>query len=279
VQAVEARQLTVVYQPIVDLTSQTLHGVEALVRWYHPTRGLVSPSVFVPLAETTGFIVPIGRWVMRQAVEQLARWRREFPNEPLTMDINLAADQLGEPELVDEVLSLIREHGVDPASIVLEITESALVRDLDTALRRLSQLAAVGVRLALDDFGTGYSSLSYLRRLPVTVLKIDKSFVAASDASLAPSGSSEALLRSSKVLLKGIVNLGTGLGMEIIAEGIETPDQARQLRASGCHLGQGFLWSRPVSAPEVGAILRKALARRGPRPRALAEISVRPDQI
>ena len=253
VRAIEHRQLSVVYQPIVDLGTEAVEAVEALVRWDHPERGVISPELFVPLAEATGLIVPIGRWVMRQAVLQLTSWRQEFPHRRVTMDINLSADQLGDADLVGDVLSLISETGVDPQSIVLEITESALVRDLDSALRRLAQLAAVGVRLALDDFGTGYSSLSYLGRLPVTVLKIDKSFVAAADTAPAAAGPAE-------VLLRGIVGLGTGLGMDVIAEGIETPDQARRLRDAGCHYGQGYLWSRPVSAAELGVLLR-----RGPR--------------
>jgi diguanylate cyclase (GGDEF)-like protein len=253
VHAVEDCQLTVVYQPIVDLATERVESVEALIRWDHPERGVISPNLFVPLAEATGLIVPIGRWVMQEAITQLARWRRDFPDRHVTMDINLSADQLSDPDLVGDVLSLVSDTGVDPRAIVLEITESALVQDLDTALRRLGQLAAVGVRLALDDFGTGYSSLSYLRRLPVTVLKIDKSFVTAADTTPAEAGPAE-------VLLRGIVGLGRGLGMDIIAEGIETPDQARRLRDAGCHYGQGYLWSRPVTAPELGAILR-----RGPR--------------
>jgi diguanylate cyclase (GGDEF)-like protein len=260
VQAVEQHQLSVAYQPIVELPTGQVVGMEALARWQHPERGVIPPDVFIPLAEATGMIAPLGRWILREAVEQLAAWRAEFPGaHPLTMDVNLAADQLGDPALVEDVLSLISETGVEPQSIVLEITESAVVRDLDTALRRLRQLAAMGVRLALDDFGTGYSSLSYLRRLPVSVLKIDKSFVTASDQE-----------GSAAVLLSGIVALGAGLGMQIVAEGVETSEQARRLGDAGCRLGQGFLWSQPTDAASVAALLRDGahlLGHAVPKPR------------
>jgi diguanylate cyclase (GGDEF)-like protein len=254
VQAVEQEQLSVVYQPIVDLTTDVVRGVEALVRWDHPVRGRISPTVFVPLAESTGQIVPIGRWVLRQAVDQLARWRAQFPDGPaLTMDVNLSADQLGDPDLVGDVLSLISRTGIDPGWLVLEITESALMRDLDTALVRLAQLDAMGIRLALDDFGTGYSSLAYLRRLPVEVLKIDKSFVTADDGA----GGGARHPDAAAVLLRGITALGTGLGMELIAEGIETGEQVARLRAAGCHLGQGYHWSPPMPADQLEQVLRR----------------------
>ena len=245
VQAVDRGEMRVVYQPLVDLETGTMHGLEALVRWRHPVRGDVSPSVFVPLAEATGVIAPIGRWVLEQACRQLATWQRTYPDSyPLTMDVNLSTDQLAEPSVVADVLAVIGMTGIDPTTLVLEITESSLVRDLDNATRRLRQLATAGLRLALDDFGTGYSSLSYLRQLPVNVLKIDKAFVDDTD----PDG--QALLRS-------IVDLGLGQGLQIVAEGIETLDQARLLRDAGCHLGQGFLWSRPLEADEITALLRQ----------------------
>ena len=227
--AVDRGELQLVYQPIVDLATNAVHGVEALARWNHPTRGLVAPTVFVPLAEATGSIVPIGRWVLREAALQLAEWRVQFPDGyPLTMEVNLSTGQLADPGLVPGVVALIEETGVDPRDLTLEITESALVEDLDAALRPLRQLAAVGVRLALDDFGTGYSSLTYLRRLPVTMLKIDRSFVVDGDAGGEASG----------VLLGGITRLGTGLGMQIVAEGIETIRQAQRVRRPAATWGR-----------------------------------------
>jgi diguanylate cyclase (GGDEF)-like protein len=246
--AVERGELELVYQPIVDLQTDVVHGVEALVRWNHPTRGLVPPTAFVPLAEATGSIVPVGRWVLREAALQLARWRAEFPDGyPLIMEVNLSTGQLSDPGLVPTVIALVEETGVDPRDLTLEITESSLVEDIDVALRPLRQLAAVGVRLALDDFGTGYSSLTYLRRLPVSVLKIDRSFVVDTDGPGDTSG----------VLLGGIARLGTGLGMQIVAEGVETPRQAARVRAAGCQLGQGFLWARPMTAEDVTVLLRR----------------------
>jgi diguanylate cyclase (GGDEF)-like protein len=246
VTAVAEQQFTLVYQPIVDVASGAVQGVEALVRWMHPTRGPVPPAVFIPLAEASGQIVELGRWVLHESLRQLAAWHRQFPDSyPLTMDVNLSADQLAAPGLPGEVLTMISRTGVDPRRVVLEITETALVRNVETVRRRLGQLSAIGVRLALDDFGTGYSSLSYLRRLPVDVLKVDKSFVDGIDS---PDGQAARLLHD-------IVGLGAGLGMEVIAEGIESPEQVPVLRAVGCHLGQGYLWSRPISADEVAELL------------------------
>ena len=245
--AVERGELQLLYQPIVDLGTEVVHGVEALARWNHPVRGLIPPTVFVPIAEATGTIVPIGRWVLHEAVTQLARWRAEFPDGyPLTMEANLSAGQLADPGLVSTVAGLIAETGLDPRDLTLEITESSLVEDLDAALRPLRQLSAIGVRLALDDFGTGYSSLTYLRRLPVSMLKIDRSFVEDSDVA-----------EPARVLLAGITSLGTGLGMQVVAEGVETERQARRVREAGCHLGQGFLWARPMPADEVTALLHR----------------------
>jgi diguanylate cyclase (GGDEF)-like protein len=247
VTAVAQQQFSLVYQPIVDVTTGTVQGVEALVRWVHPTRGPVSPAVFIPLAEASGQIVDLGRWVLHESLRQLAAWHREFPDGyPLTMDVNLSADQLADVGLPADVLAMVSRTGVDPRRVVLEITETALVRDTETVLRRLGQLSAIGVRLALDDFGTGYSSLSYLRRLPVSVLKVDKSFVDDIDDA---DGQAARLLHD-------IVGLGNGLGMEVIAEGIESPAQLPVLRSAGCHLGQGYLWSRPITAEQVSALLR-----------------------
>jgi EAL domain-containing protein (putative c-di-GMP-specific phosphodiesterase class I) len=168
-----------------------------------------------------------------------------FPDGyPLTVDVNLSNDQLNEKDLVGEVLALVELTGIDATALVLEITESSLANDIETAQRRLGQLAAVGLQIALDDFGTGYSSLSYLRRLPVRILKVDKSFVSDDD----PQG---------RALLRSIVDLGTHQGMQIIAEGVEEVEQASRLRAAGCHLGQGYLWSRPLPADDVTTILRR----------------------
>jgi len=248
VQALERGEMSLMYQPIVDLGSDVVRGVESLVRWNHPQRGPISPGIFVPLAEATGMIIPLGRWVLRQSMRRLAQWQEEFPDGyPLTLDVNVSTDQLADPDLVGEVLSLIDETGVPPSSLVLEITESALVADLDAALRPLRRLAAAGVRIALDDFGTGYSSLAYLRKLPVSVLKVDRSFIEDTD-----SPDSDAT-----VLMRGIVELGRGLGMEVVAEGIQTTRHLRLVRDAGCHLGQGYLWSPALRAEAVSAVLAR----------------------
>ncbi len=238
VSAIDRGEMRLLYQPLVDLETHTLHGVEALLRWEHPERGPISPAVFVPLAEATGQIGRIGQWVLDEACRRLADWQQGFPDAyPLVMEVNLAPSQLAATDLVAAVIDTVQETGIDPAALVLEITESALVDDLDTAMTRLAQLSAIGLTLALDDFGTGYSSLNYLRRLPVTVLKIDKAFV--SDETV-----------EGQALLRGIADLGTGQGMQIVAEGIETIEQARFVRAAGCHIGQGHLWA-PALPPEA----------------------------
>ena len=246
-QAVAAGDLVTHYQPLVDLATGTIYGVEALARWNHPTRGWVSPTLFIPLAETTGLIDEVGRQMLVAGVRTLAWLRDEFPDHPpLTLDVNLSAPQLGNDALVGDIMGLVDETGIDPAWLVLEITESALVEDAETALRRLGQLAATGVRIALDDFGTGYSSLNYLRRMPIHMLKIDKSFIDDLDGS---DGRGEALLRS-------IVGIARSLGLQSVAEGIETPEQAAVMKDLGCTLGQGYLFSRPVTAHQIREQLR-----------------------
>jgi diguanylate cyclase (GGDEF)-like protein len=252
-QAVAAGDLVTHYQPLVDLVTGQVHGVEALARWHHAERGWVSPSLFIPLAETTGLIDEIGRQMLVAGVRTLAWLRDEFPDHPpLTMDVNLSAPQLGNDALVGEIMSLVDETGIDPSWLVLEITESALVEDVETALRRLGQLAATGVRIALDDFGTGYSSLSYLRRLPIHMLKIDKSFV----DDLGHGDDLDQGDGRSRALLQSIVGIARSLGLQSVAEGIETPAQAAVLRDLGCTLGQGYLFSRPVTAHQVRELLR-----------------------
>lgn len=249
-QAIAGGQLEVVYQPIIDLGSGVVHGAEALVRWNHPTRGAIKPDVFVPLAEATGAIGPLTSWVLREAAAQLQIWRRDFPDAyPMTMDVNISATQLSDDRILADLVSILEQTGVDPRNLVLEITESALMRDVDNALRRLRQIAAIGVNLALDDFGTGYSSLSHLRHLPISVLKIDKSFVTSGSDDPDPDDAGAAMLR-------GITGLGASLGMLIVAEGVETAEQESLLRDLGCHLGQGFRYASPLTAADFTRYLR-----------------------
>ncbi|MGI8424377.1 MAG: EAL domain-containing protein [Chloroflexota bacterium] len=247
--ALGARQLTLHYQPIVELGTEAIVGMEALLRWKHPVRGMVGPATFVPLAEETGLIVPIGRWVLREACRQMVRWERKFNAAPdFTIGVNLSARQLADPDLERDVVAALGESGLAPERLTLEITESLLVDDPDGAIVKLGALKELGVRLAIDDFGTGYSSLSYLTRFPIDILKIDKSFV--DTLGDADQGSAVARL---------IVDLGQTLGMQVVAEGIERPEQATRLREMGGTLGQGYLFGRPLDAQSAGLFLGRRL--------------------
>jgi diguanylate cyclase (GGDEF)-like protein/PAS domain S-box-containing protein len=236
--ALERAEFTLLYQPIVSLETGQITGMEALIRWKHPRRGLLYPSQFIALAEETGLIVPLGEWVIaegcRQAAEWDARWR---PATPLSIAVNVSGQQLQHPGIVAVVQRALVESGLRPASLVLEITESVLMQRTETMLERLTQLKAVGSRLAIDDFGTGYSSLSYLQRFPIDILKIAKSFV-----------DDVGRERSQPALARAIIALAETLGLRTIAEGIEMQEQWQALRGLGCEMGQGYFFARPVSA-------------------------------
>jgi EAL domain-containing protein (putative c-di-GMP-specific phosphodiesterase class I) len=231
--AIEHQQLELHYQPVVRLdANHPNYGVEALLRWNHPERGVVPPLQFIPLAEETGLIVPIGLWVLREACRQGVILHQRFPRaDSLTMSVNLSAKQLQTESIVSDVAEALEVSGLDPATLVLEITETVMMTDSDIAIARLNELKELGVRIALDDFGTGYSSLSYLSRFPVDILKMDRSFL---------SGDGEATLAAA------IIAIGDRLGLEVVAEGIEREEQSDSLRQLGCELGQGFLFARPM---------------------------------
>ncbi|MEM6294233.1 MAG: EAL domain-containing protein [Myxococcota bacterium] len=245
-QAVEREEFELHYQPIVDLKSGSLVGFEALTRWRHPRRGIVSPGEFIPVAEQTGLIVPIGRWAIRTALEQLGRWQTAFPSErPLSMSVNLSGRQIADPRLLDEIRSSMDDNEIAPDTFRLELTESVLMDNSEAVSRTLSALRDTGVRIWVDDFGTGYSSLSYLHRFEFDGLKIDKSFVDALDGSTYGSA-----------MIRTILSLASNLGVEVIAEGIEYTVQADQLLQLGCVRGQGYLFSRPIAAAKVGSYVR-----------------------
>ncbi len=249
--ALERNELTLHYQPILDLRTDQITGFEALVRWRHPYRGLVPPSEFIPIAEETGSIVPIGHWVLREAAAQLARWRQATDEaRSLTMSVNLSARQFREKDLASQVGLALMQAGLEPEALKVEITETALVEDADQALITLDALRALGVQVQIDDFGTGYSSLSYLQRFPVDTLKIDRSFIgriSAGDDSLE--------------IVRSIVNLAHGLGLTVIAEGVETQEQLNFIKALACELGQGYLISKPLEAERAFEyIVRPAMA-------------------
>ncbi|GAA0588001.1 EAL domain-containing protein [Paractinoplanes ferrugineus] len=237
--ALEHDEFRVLYQPVVDMNTQELTAVEALVRWQHPRDGLLGPYHFIAGAEANGLIVPLGRWVLREACAQLARWRAETPAAAgLHVNVNLSARQFQYAGLVDDVAAALADAGLDAASLTLEITESMLMADIETAKDTLHALRRLGVRLAIDDFGTGYSSLSYLKQLPVDVIKIDKTFV------------DEVHIDEDDVaLVDAVAGLGAALKMKTVAEGIETDEQWATLRRIGIDHGQGYLFGRP-SEPE-----------------------------
>jgi diguanylate cyclase (GGDEF)-like protein/PAS domain S-box-containing protein len=242
--AVEREDFLVHYQPITQLDTGRLLGFEALVRWQHPERGLVSPAEFIPLAEETGLIVPLGRFVLGEACRQLQEWRSQYPW--LTVSVNLSARQLQDPGLVEDIERVLFETHLPPAALVLEITESLLLRDTDNSIAKLHALKTLGVQLALDDFGTGYSSLSYLQRLPMDVLKIDKSFV-----DHVTSGQKEA------ALIRTILTLGQMLDLRTVAEGVESVEQVQALRRMGCRHGQGYYFGHPLCSRETTRLLSR----------------------
>jgi predicted signal transduction protein with EAL and GGDEF domain len=232
-QSLGARQFILHYQPQVDARGQLL-GAEALVRWQHPSRGLVAPGEFIPLAESTGLILPLGRWILYSACQQLVEWATDPRRAQLTLAVNVSARQFHHRDFVDDVLAVLDETGANPQRLELELTESHLVQDVETMIVKMGQLQARGVRFALDDFGTGYSSLSYLKRLPLNQLKIDRSFV----RDLLSDPNDAAIVRT-------IVALGGSLDLQVIAEGVETPAQRDALLRLGCQRFQGYLFGKP----------------------------------
>jgi diguanylate cyclase (GGDEF)-like protein/PAS domain S-box-containing protein len=247
--AFERDELRVFYQPLVEIRSGELVGVEALLRWAHPQRGLISPTSFIPLAEETGLIVPIGRFVLEEAVAQLARWQEMAPGRQLTVNVNLSARQLRHPELVETVATIIAAHGIDPAALCLELTESTFMEDLAVHRETIAGLRALGVRLAIDDFGTGFSSLTYLKRFPVDMLKIDQAFVRGLGIDAADMS-----------IVESVVDLAHALGLVVVAEGVETGEQAAHLSMLHCDLAQGFHFARPQPPEELDPLFRPSPA-------------------
>jgi diguanylate cyclase (GGDEF)-like protein/PAS domain S-box-containing protein len=259
--ALENEEFTVHYQPTVELATGRLAGVEALVRWNHPERGLVPPVEFIPAAEQSGLIVPLGRFVLRQALSQMKAWHDSYPTHPpVTVSVNLSARELDEPGLVTSVREALEESGLDPAHVVLEITESLLLVDLHRTVGTLAELRALGVRLAVDDFGTGYSSLAYLENLPVDILKIDKSFV---DRIGEPVGDDDGAPERPAVMVSAISQLGHALNLQLVAEGIEQPEQVATLRGLACQYGQGYYFARPLPVADLGDLLRRQASEPG----------------
>ena len=244
--ALDRRELFLVYQPIVSLQTGKLTGFEALARWQHPRRGLISPDDFIPVAEETGHIIPIGQWILSEACRQMNEWRNESASPfPLTMSVNLSGKQFAQAHIIEQILLTLDANNLAAGQLRLEITESVLMDNIDAAITTLRQLRDCGIRLSIDDFGTGYSSLSYLRRLPLDTLKIDRSFVA---------GMVEDMENGE--IVRAIIALAKTLGLSVVAEGIETSEQLEQLRQLSCHDGQGFLFARPLTAEKAAEMVK-----------------------
>jgi diguanylate cyclase (GGDEF)-like protein len=243
--AIERDELRLVYQPIVALADQRILGIEALVRWDHPERGPIAPADFIPLAEETGLIVPIGRWVLEAACRQAAEWERRQPEGCPWVSVNLSACQLADAELPQAIARALEDTGVDPRLIALEITETVLMDETEYPVELLEALRELGVRIFLDDFGTGYSSLSYIKRLPLDVLKLDQSFV----AGLESDGGSE------DRIVAAVIDMTRALGVDLVVEGVETEAQYSYLRKLGCRFAQGYYFARPTSATEISGLL------------------------
>jgi diguanylate cyclase (GGDEF)-like protein/PAS domain S-box-containing protein len=244
--ALDRDELALYYQAIVDLEGGTPQGVEALIRWHHRELGLVAPSDFISIAEQNGLILPIGRWVLEQACAQAVAWHSgSRDGKKLTMSVNVSGRQLNHDSLVPDVRRILADSGLDPQYLILEVTESVVMSDIDMVIRRLNELKELGISIAIDDFGTGYSSLAYLRQLPVDILKIDKAFI---DAAASGDPGGDAIMRA-------IVHLSEGLHLKTIAEGVEDADQALHVKELGCQSAQGFLFSRPMPPDEIGTFL------------------------
>lgn len=246
--AVDNQEFVLYYQPKVNLKTNQIVGVEALLRWLHPVRGLVMPDQFIPVAEETGLIVPMGLWVLREACTAMQRWHAEFPaNPPLEISVNVSVRQFREPDLRKQITGILAETRLDPATLQLEITESVLMDDFDAVADLLGELKALGVGLKIDDFGTGYASLKCLNRLPFDVLKIDRSFV----VNMSDNNGTGETIRT-------ILQLAENLGMEVVAEGIERQEQLVQLRSLDCDYGQGFYFSPPLEHDALGDLIRQS---------------------
>jgi EAL domain-containing protein (putative c-di-GMP-specific phosphodiesterase class I) len=246
--AVAQGELVLHFQPIVMLGSGDVTGVEALVRWNHPERGLLGPGAFIPVAEHTRVISALGRWVINAACREALRWPRGGGGSAVSVSVNLSVAQLRQPGLIYEVAEAPERSGLDPTNLILEVTETMLMDDVELAAETMASLKRLGVKLAVDDFGTGYCSLEYLRRFPIDILKIAKPFVDGID------GGDDRLARV-------ILDLGRSLNLHVIAEGIERPEQAQALRGLGCRWGQGFHYARPQCARDVRQTIATARAR------------------
>ncbi|MFP5239462.1 MAG: putative bifunctional diguanylate cyclase/phosphodiesterase, partial [Acidobacteriota bacterium] len=248
--ALERGELFVAYQPLVSLPDGRPTGFEALMRWKHPERGLVSPAEFIPVAEASGLILNLGEWILSEACAQLARWRAAIPGaRDLSMSVNLSGRQFMQADLTERVGAILRDSGLPSGAVKLEITESVVMQNAERAVEMLGELKKLGLQIMIDDFGTGYSSLAYLRRFPVDALKVDRSFVRNLDSD-----------RDNRQIVRAIVQLAASLELSVVAEGIERREELETLGHMGCALGQGYLFARPLGAGAAQEYLKGALA-------------------
>ena len=249
--ALEHQEFIVHYQPILDVRTNRIAGFEALVRWQHPIKGLIPPAEFIPTAEETGLIVPIGYWVLDEACRQIGIWQAQFPADPpLTINVNLSTRQYTQPDLISRITDILQKNKLDAGSLKLELTESLVIEDSESTSLTLSKLRGLGIQVQIDDFGTGYSSLSYLHTLPIDTLKVDRSFISRLGSNT-----------NSSEIVHTILTLAHNLGMKVIAEGVETNEQLSRLKAMDCEYIQGFLFAKPVDNQEAVALLEKSFTR------------------
>jgi EAL domain-containing protein (putative c-di-GMP-specific phosphodiesterase class I) len=244
--AMERGEFDLYYQPIIEINTGRIKGFEALIRWRHPELGLISPAEFIPVAEETGLILPIGRWALFEACRQTAQWHAAAPNTKVDVNVNLSGKQFSQPDLTEQVVEALRASGLESRHLILEITESVVMENPEATIATLHRLRALGVQLNIDDFGTGYSSLMYLQRFPVDTMKIDRSFV-----------SRLAQDTENGEIVKTIIHLAHSLNMKVTAEGIESQEQLSHLRKLHCENAQGYLFSKPLHAGAAGELLMK----------------------
>ena len=243
--AIERNEFELFYQPIISLEKAALVGFEALVRWNHPQRGLIPPNEFIPVSESTGLIVPMTVKILHAACSQVVKWQQSSPNStPLSVAVNLSGKHFGHPALVEQINTVIAETGIDPASLKLELTESAVMENAETAILMLKEIKKTGVQISIDDFGTGYSSLSYLHRFPIDLLKVDRSFVSAMEEN-----------SENGEIVRTVIALAKALNLKVVAEGIESIHQYHQLKVLGCEYGQGYLFSKPLPVQDIARLL------------------------
>ena len=261
--AIEREEFRVFFQPEVSIDGDRITGLEALVRWQHPERGLLGPGEFISLAEETGLIVPLGTWILRDACKRAVVWQRGRPShQPLLLRVNVSARQLAKDSFRQTVSAIIKETGIDPAWLCLEVTESVLIEDPESSIRVLTELKELGIKIAIDDFGTGYSSLEYLRRLPVDCVKVDRSFVRG-----VPDNEEDV------AIVNAVIELGHALKLSVTAEGVETVEQLGNLQGAGCDTAQGFLFYRPEPPEVIEQLFAGASAPSGEAPSAAVEVS------